>query len=89
MFAILDIGAVLAMVVFFRRFGDDTPDTRARATRTMHLVYGLIALLGAAFLVMGLTADPVQVRTVVQSLIFLGLGLGGIVIIRRGLAAGR
>jgi dipeptide/tripeptide permease len=84
MFAILDIGAVLAMVAFFKRFGEDTPDTRARATRTMHLVYGVIALLGTAFLVMGLTADPMQIRTIVQSLIFLGLGLGGIVIVRRG-----
>ena len=84
MFAVLDIVAVLAMVVFFKKFGDDTPDTRARAARTMHLVYGLIAVLGAAFLVMGLAADPMQIRTVVQALIFLGLGLGGIVIVRRG-----
>lgn len=84
MFAVLDIGAVLAMVVFFKRFGDDTPDTRARATRTMHFVYKLIAVLGAGFLVMGLTSDPMQIRTVVQSLIFLGLGVGGIAIVRGG-----
>jgi dipeptide/tripeptide permease len=88
MFAVLDIGAVLAMMLFFRKFGEDTPDTRARAARTMHLVYGLIAVLGAAFLVMGLAADPMQIRTVVQALIFLGLGLGGIVIVRRGARTG-
>jgi len=88
MFAVLDIGAVLAMMLFFRKFGEDTPDTRARAARTMHLVYGLVAVLGAAFLVMGLAADPMQIRTVVQALIFLGLGLGGIVIVRRGARTG-
>ncbi|KPK77162.1 MAG: hypothetical protein AMS25_16895 [Gemmatimonas sp. SM23_52] len=38
-----------------------------------------------AFLVLGLTADPVQIKTVVQALIFLALGLGGIIINRRGL----
>jgi dipeptide/tripeptide permease len=85
MFAALDVLAALALVTFFRKFGEDTPDTRSRAARTMQLVYGLIGLLGAAFLVIGLTATPTQIRTVVQALIFLGLAVGGIVINRRGL----
>jgi dipeptide/tripeptide permease len=85
LFAVLDVGAAGALVVFFRRFGEDTPDTRLRAARTMRLVYGLIILLGGAFLLIGLTADPVQVRTVVQAVIFMALGTGGIVINRRGL----
>ena len=29
-----------ALVTFFRKFGEDTPDTRSRAARTMQLVYG-------------------------------------------------
>jgi hypothetical protein len=87
LFAVLDVCAALALVLFFKRFGEDTPATRHSAARAMQLVYGLIALLGAAFLVMGVTSDPVQVRTVVQALIFLALGAGGVVINRRGLAA--
>jgi dipeptide/tripeptide permease len=86
LFAVLDVGAAGALVLFFRRFGEDTPDTRLRAARTMRLVYGLIILLGAAFLLIGLTADPPQIRTVVQAVIFMALGAGGIVINRRGLA---
>jgi len=84
-FAVLDVCAALALVLFFRRFGEDTPETRLAAARTMQLVYGVIALMGAAFLVVGLTADPVQIRTVVQALIFVTLGGGGIVINRRGI----
>ena len=71
--------------MFFRKFGEDTAATRHSAARAMQLVYSLIGLLGVAFLVLGLTADPAQIRTVVQSLIFLALGLGGIIINRRGL----
>jgi MFS family permease len=82
-FAALDVGAALAMVLFYRRFGEDTPLTRASASRAVLFVYGLIGLLGATFLVAGLTADPVQTRTVVQALIFLALGAGGMGIIRR------
>jgi dipeptide/tripeptide permease len=85
LFAVLDVLAAGALVLFFRKFGQDTPDTRRRAAGAMRLVYGLIVLLGAAFLVIGLTADPVQIRTVVQAAIFLGLGIGGIVVNRRGM----
>jgi hypothetical protein len=84
-FAVLDVCAAGALVMFFRRFGEDTPETRLAAARTMQLVYGAIALIGAAFLGVGLTADPVQIRTVVQALIFVTLGVGGIVINRRGM----
>jgi len=85
-FAVLDICAALGMVAFFRALGTDTPETRRRAAAVMKLAYGLIALLGGAFLAVGLTADPVQIRTVIQALIFLALGAGGIVVLRRGAA---
>jgi dipeptide/tripeptide permease len=82
-FAVLDVIAAGALVLFFRRFGEDTPDTRLKAARTMRLVYALIGLLGLAFLVLGLTADPIQVRTVVQAVIFMALGVGGMKILNR------
>jgi POT family proton-dependent oligopeptide transporter len=84
LFTALDVCAAGALVLFSRRFGADTPATRRSAARAMTFIYGLIALLGAAFLVAGVLAAPMQVRTVVQALIFLALGLGGIVVIRRG-----
>ncbi len=84
-FAVLDVCAAAALVLFFRKFGEDTAATRHSAARAMQLVYSLIGLLGVAFLALGLTADPVQIRTVVQASIFLALGLGGIIINRRGL----
>jgi POT family proton-dependent oligopeptide transporter len=83
LFTVLDIFAAGALVLVFKRFGEDTPATRRSATRAMVVVYGLIALLGAAFLALGLAASPAQVRTVIQALIFVALGLGGIVVIRR------
>jgi hypothetical protein len=51
----------------------------------MPVVYAVIGLLGASFLILGLAASPMQVRTVVQALIFLGLGAGGKVVNRRSL----
>ncbi len=86
LFTVLDVCAAGALVLFSRRFGEDTPATRRSAARAMVVVYGLIAVLGAAFLAVGLAAAPVQVRTVVQALIFLALGGGGIVVVRRGAA---
>jgi dipeptide/tripeptide permease len=89
-FAVLDVCAAAALVLFFRKFGEDTPATRRSAARAMRLVYALIILLGAAFLAIGLSASPVQYRTVVQAVIFVTLGVGGILINRRGMeAAGR
>lgn len=88
-FTALDIAAAGGLIVFSHRFGTDTPVTRLRAAHTMRVVYALITLLGAAFLVVGLSDSPVQVRTVVQSLIFIALGLGGIVINQRALGAAR
>jgi hypothetical protein len=85
LFAVLDVCAAGALVLFFRKFEQDTPATRRSAARAMQLTYGLIILLGVAFLVVGLGAAPVQYRTVVQALIFVTLGAGGIVVNRRGM----
>jgi dipeptide/tripeptide permease len=86
-FAVLDVCAAAALVLFFRKFGEDTPATRRSAARAMRLVYALIILLGVGFLAIGLTASPVQYRTVVQAVIFVTLGVGGILVNRRGMEA--
>ena len=87
LFAVLDIVAAAGLVLFAKRFGEDTADSRRRARRTMALVYGLILALGLAFLAFAFAGEEVQYRTAVQAVIFLALGGGGLVVNARG--AGR
>ena len=82
MFAVLDVIAAASLVLFARKFGTDTPDTRRQAKGVMNLVYALVLLIGVAFCYSAFTTDPVQYRTAVQSLIFLALGGGGLVMNR-------
>ena len=82
MFAVLDLVAAVGLVLFARRFGEDTAETRRRAARVMTGVYALIGLLGVAFLLFSVTASPVQYKTAVQAGIFLLLGGGGLAINR-------
>jgi len=83
MFAVLDVIAAAGLILFNRRFGTDTPDTRRRARSVMTLVYVLVLCAGAWFCYSAFSADPVQWRTAVQSLIFLALGGGGLLMNRR------
>ncbi len=82
LFAALDVVAAAGLIVFARRFGDDTAETRRKAARVMAGVYALIALLGVAFLIFAVTASAVQYKTAVQAGIFLLLGGGGLAINR-------
>lgn len=82
LFAVLDVVAAAGLVVFARRFGEDTAETRQRAARVMTGVYALIGLLGVAFLIFAVTVSPVQYKTAVQAAIFLLLGGGGLAINR-------
>ena len=79
LFAALDVVAVAGLVLFNRSFGKDTPDTRRGAARAMTAVYSIILLLGIMFLVFAFGSNPPQYRTAVQSIIFLALGGGGLV----------
>ena len=83
LFAALDVVAIAGLMLFNRKFGQDTPETRRGAARVMTGVYTLILLLGVAFLVIAFSSQPPQYRTAVQSIIFLALGGGGLVINRR------
>jgi hypothetical protein len=88
LFAALDVCAAIGLIVFFRKFGTDTPDTRRRAARAMNFGYALIGILGLTFLYMGLTSEPAQYRTIVQAVIFLALGIGGFWMNRQGARRG-
>ncbi len=86
-FAALDVVAMFGLVAFNRAFGRDTPETRRGATKVMVGVYAGILLLGVMFLVYAFGSRPPQYRTAVQSVIFLALGGGGLVMNRRRKAA--
>ncbi len=78
MFAVLDIVAAVGLILFARAFGTDSPDTRRRARPIMNFVYGLILLLGGVFLYYA----GGNTRTIVQAIIFVGLGIGGLLMNR-------
>jgi len=81
-FALLDVIAAIGLYAFMRRLGEDNERTRASAHVGMVFVYSLLALLGAGFFAYGLSATPVQTKTVVQALLFIGLGAGGLAMSR-------
>jgi dipeptide/tripeptide permease len=83
LFAVLDVVAAAALVLFARRFGADTEETRRRAATIMRGVYATVLLLGGVFLYVAFSSSPVQARTAVQAAIFIALGLGGLVVGRR------
>ncbi len=80
MFAVLDIVAAVGLILFARAFTADTPETNRRARVIMAGVYGVIFLLGVFFAWRAFSATPVQYRIAVQSIIFLALGAGGLLV---------
>jgi len=82
-FAVLDIVATVGLLIFARKFTADTPETRRKARLVMNGVYLLIAAVGLSFLAYAVQSDPFQFRTAVQSVIFLLLGIGGLLVNRQ------
>jgi hypothetical protein len=87
MFAVLDVVAAVGLILFARAFTADTPETRRKAKAVMSTVYVLVLLIGVAFCFSAFSSSPIQYRTLVQSIIFLALGAGGLLVgWRRGSA---
>jgi dipeptide/tripeptide permease len=80
LFAVLDAVAAASLVLFARRFGADTEETRRGARVVMRAVYAAILLVGGVFLYVAFSSDPVQARTAVQAAIFIALGAGGLLV---------
>ncbi|MBD3383309.1 MFS transporter [candidate division KSB1 bacterium] len=80
-FALLGIMSMLALVLYNRFFSEETEKTNAAARKIMIGVYTLLIVLGVVFLYQTLfQAESVQYKTIVQSLIMLLVGSGGIYI---------
>jgi len=77
-FAAIGVVCLLGMLLYNRFFSEDTPETNRRAWKIMLGLYSVFAVAGVYFLVYSLflTAE-IQWRTLVQALIMLGLGGGG------------
>jgi dipeptide/tripeptide permease len=80
MFAVLDVVAAVGLVLFARAFTADTPETRRKARMVMSGVYALVLLVGIGFFYSAVSSEGAQYRTLVQSLIFLALGAGGLIV---------
>jgi hypothetical protein len=78
LFAGLDVIAAAGLVLFARRFGADTKETRHRARAIMRLVYTAVLMVGGLFLYVAFSSTSVQPRTAVQAAIFIALGTGGL-----------
>ncbi len=80
-FAALDIVAACGLVVYNRFFADDTEASNRLARRIMVVIYaGLIAVGAYFFYASTFAAETVAFRTLVQSLIMLIIGVGGLII---------
>ncbi len=81
MFAMLDAVAIAGLMTFHRFFSQDTPEANARARRIMVGVYALLGAVGVWFAYKaGFGSETIQYRTLVQSIIMLALGGGGLAV---------
>jgi len=78
-FAAMGVVAMVGLVLYNRFFSEDNPQTRKRARAIMSGVYSVLLLAGAWFLYGSLFAgDTVVYKTMVQALIMLLIGAGGL-----------
>ena len=80
LFAVIGVIAAGGLILFARSFTADTPQTNARAAVIMRGVYALVVLIGAGFCYYAFAGEQIQSKMLVQSIIFLALGAGGLVI---------
>ncbi|MEK6650543.1 MAG: MFS transporter [Bacteroidota bacterium] len=84
MFALLDAVAIAGLMTFHRFFSTDSPASNARAQKIMLGVYTLLTGIGLWFAYhAGFATDTIQYKTLVQAIIMLVIGGGGLAITSR------
>ena len=79
-FAGLGVFAMGGLITYNQIFVEDTPATNRLAWRVMLVVYIVLAVLGIWYFSTSLTGDEVSYKTLVQAVIMLVIGGGGITI---------
>jgi len=82
-FAALDIVAAGALLVYNRFFAEETETSNRLARRIMIVIYAGLIAIGGYFFYSSMSAATVAFRTLVQSLIMLVIGIGGLIISAR------
>ncbi len=78
-FAVLGVVCLIGMLLYNKFFAEDTPATNRRALKIMLGLYFIFCLAGLYFFTQAaFLAEQIQWRMLVQSLILLILGVGGI-----------
>jgi dipeptide/tripeptide permease len=80
MFAVLDVVAVLGLLLYNRFFAENTTATNARARQIMTVIYSLLIVVGGWFFYSSAFGESVTYKTLVQAVIMLLIGAGGIFI---------
>ncbi len=80
-FAVLGGVCLVGMLLYNKYFAEDSPKTNRRAWKVMLGIYGVLVAAGIYFFMDTVfLSHPVQWKILIQSLILLGLGGGGIYI---------
>ncbi len=82
-FAVLGLIAMSGLILYNKFFSADTPETNSQARTIMIGVYILLIIIGGYFLYSSLSGDSVSYKTLVQSIIMLLIGSGGILVSRK------
>ena len=80
-FVALNIVATIGLVVYDRIFSEDLPETNAKARKVMLGIYALLLVAGLLFLGSSIFGGAeISYKTLVQAVIMLLLGAGGMVV---------
>jgi hypothetical protein len=83
-FFALGLAGFLGLILYDRFFSADTETSNRRARRIVVGVYLVLALAGAGMGIGSLLSTVVSYKTLIQAVILLLVGIGGLVISRRG-----
>jgi proton-dependent oligopeptide transporter, POT family len=80
LFAMLDFVSMVGLVLFNKYFAENTPAANRAARRIMAGIYVLLVCVGGWFLVNSVSGVGIAYKVLVQSVIMLLIGIGGIII---------
>ncbi|MBE0558353.1 MAG: MFS transporter [Proteobacteria bacterium] len=80
LFAGLGVMAMGGLIAYNKIFAENTPRTNLLAWRVMLAVYGLLVVLGMWYFTSSVSGEEISYKTMVQAVIMLLIGSGGVTI---------